>query len=136
MKKSVYIFLLSICMIITVKSQNTIDNPLLFQTWSFKGLGFLSSNFEKSTYLDKNNLGFTLKKNGTVIGNWIENGCYTGEIKPKFKFKRTKGNWKKISDSVIYIKLPMNVSLNGSHVISNLTENQLTLKMFVNLKKK
>jgi hypothetical protein len=118
-----------------VFSQRKVDNPLLLQTWSFKKTGFLSSSFEKSKHLERKNLSFRLKKDGKVIANWIESGCFVGET--KFKFKRIEGNWEKISDSVITIKFPTNnVSLYGNHVISNLTENQLTLKMFINLNKK
>lgn len=117
-----------------IKSQNRIDNPLLFQTWNFKGLGPLSSTFENSKTLVDNNLSFKLKKNGKVVANWIETGCFVGET--KFNFKRMKGSWKKISDSVISINFISNVSLAGSHFISNLTKNELTLKKFVNTNKK
>lgn len=119
---------------LNVYSQSNADSPLLFQTWSFRKLRFLSSNFEKSKNLERKNLSFKLRKNGKITANWIEKGCFTGE--KNFKFKRIKGDWKKISDSVININFSINVSLNGNHIISNLTENKLTLKMFVNLNKK
>ncbi|KQT25707.1 hypothetical protein ASG22_03075 [Chryseobacterium sp. Leaf405] len=74
MKRFIHILSLLIFTTITFKSQNRSDNPLLFQAWKFKKLGFLSSNFEKSKHLDKKNLSFKLKKNGKLIANWIENG--------------------------------------------------------------
>ncbi|WP_185206978.1 hypothetical protein [Chryseobacterium sp. C3] len=136
MKTSVYIFLLALLPFNLIKSQNTVDNPYLFQTWKFKNTEHLNAVYEKSKYSDKNTLNFRLSKDGKVIANWVENICYSGDKKPKFKFKKIKGSWEKISDSVIHINFTTNVSLKGNYIISNLTEEQLTLKMFVNLKKK
>jgi hypothetical protein len=122
---------------LNIYSQSKVDNPLLLQTWKFKGLNYITTTYESQKKFDKKSISFRLKKNGKAISISPKPACGNAIIEElkanKLKFYRSSGIWKKISDSVIFIDIssPSGSVLSGPFVIKKLTGNELVLKRYI-----
>ncbi|MFZ4931282.1 hypothetical protein [Chryseobacterium sp. Mn2064] len=132
MKKSICTCLLSLFSLGAMKSQSKAPNPLLLQTWNLKSADTYIYTYEKQDAFEKKRQGLRFQKNDKITGN-LNSAPYKfdteEDINPKkLKFDLYIGNWKKVSDTTINILFPSNSSMNGTFIITRLTENELKLK--------
>ncbi len=132
MKKSIYIFLLSFFAAGFIKSQDRSSSPLLLQTWNLKSMDTYIYTYEKQNAFEKRRQGLRFQKNGKITGN-LNSSPYRydtlEDVAPKdLNFERYIGDWKKVSDTTLTLLFPSNASMNGTFIISRLTENELKLK--------
>ena len=132
MKKSICTCLLSFFALGFMKSQSKVSNPLLLQTWNLRSADTYIYTYEKQAAFEKKRQGIRFQKNEKVTGN-LNNSPYQydteEDINPKkLKFDLYIGSWKKVSDTTLSILFPSNSSMNGTFIISKLTENELKLK--------
>ncbi len=115
-----------------MKSQDKVSNPLLLQTWNLRNSDTYIYTYEKQNAFDKKRQGLRFQKNGKItgnLGNSQRKYDTLEEITPKnLKFERYIGDWKKVSDTTLTVVFPSNFSMNGTFIISKLTENELKLK--------
>lgn len=115
-----------------MKSQDKVSNPLLLQTWNLRNADTYIYTYEKQNAFEKKRQGLRFQKNGKLtgnLGNSQRKYDTLEEITPKnLKFERYIGDWKKVSDTTLAIVFPSNFSMNGTFIISKLTENELKLK--------
>ncbi|MGH1520084.1 hypothetical protein [Chryseobacterium sp. JK1] len=132
MKKSICTCLLSLFALGFMKSQNKVSSPLLLQTWNLKNADTYIYTYEKQDAFEKKRHGLRFQKNDKITGN-LNSSPYKfdteEDINPKkLKFDLYIGSWKKVSDTTLSILFPSNSSMNGTFIISKLTENELKLK--------
>lgn len=131
MKKSIP-FLLLLFLTGFMKSQDKTSDPFLLQTWKLNTLDNYIYTYGKQNIFDAKTPGLKFSKNGKVIGN-LSKSANGYDPKDDFpgkasKMERYMGNWKKVSDTTIAIVFSSNNSMNGTFVISRLTETSLKLR--------
>lgn len=87
--------------------------------------------FERKKNFNENKIGFQFKKNGRINSKTIPMQCMVGET--NIKLKRYRGNWKKVSDSVINITFPFTNGIRGYHIIKKIDDNELVLRKNIKL---
>ncbi|MDM1556392.1 hypothetical protein PYS58_19580 [Chryseobacterium indologenes] len=132
MKKSIPFLLLLFFTAGFMKSQDKSSDPFLLQTWKLNKLDDYIYTYEKQSIFDAKTPGLKFSKNGKIIGNLSKsaNGYDAKEDFPgkASKMERYMGSWKKVSDTTIAILFSSNNSMNGTFVISRLTESGLKLR--------
>lgn len=115
-----------------MKSQDKTSDPFLFQTWKLNKLDDYIYTYEKQNIFDAKTPGLKFSKNGKIIGNLSKsaNGYNAKDDFPgkASKMERYMGSWKKVSDTTIAIVFSSNNSMDGTFVISRLTESGLKLR--------
>lgn len=115
-----------------MKSQDKTSDPFLFQTWKLNKLDDYIYTYEKQNIFDAKTPGLKFSKNGKIIGNLSKsaNGYNAKDDFPgkASKMERYMGSWKKVSDTAIAIVFSSNNSMDGTFVISRLTESGLKLR--------
>ena len=132
MKKSISFLLLLFFAVSFMKSQDKTSDPFLFQTWKLNKLEDYIYTYEKQNIFDAKTPGLKFSKNGKIIGNLSKsaNGYNAKDDFPgkASKMERYMGSWKKVSDTAIAIVFSSNNSMDGTFVISRLTESGLKLR--------
>ncbi len=132
MKKSIPFLLLFFFAAGFMKSQDRASDPFLLQTWKLIKLDNYIYTYEKQNIFNAKTPGLKFSKNGKIIGNLSKsaNGYDAKEDFPGkvSKMERYIGNWKKVSDTTIAISFSSNNSMDGTFVISRLTESGLKLR--------
>ncbi len=132
MKKSACIFLISFSAVGFMKSQDRTSDPLLLQTWNLKSMDTYIYTYEKQKAFEKKRQGLRFQKNGKITGN-LESSPFRFDMQENTPSKNLRfdlyiGAWKKASDTAVTLLFPSNANMNGTFVISKLTENELKLK--------
>lgn len=132
MKKSIPVLILLFLASGFMKSQDKTSDPFLLQTWKLNTLDNYIYTYEKQAIFNAKTPGLKFSKNGKIIGNLSKsaNGYDSKEDFPgkASKLERYTGSWKKVSDTTIAILFSSNNSMNGTFVISRLTESGLKLR--------
>lgn len=132
MKKSIPFLLLLFLAAGFMKSQDRTSNPFLLQTWKLTNLDNYIYTYEKQNIFDAKTPGLKFSKNGKIIGN-LSKSANGYDAKADFpgkvsKMERYIGSWKKVSDTTIAISFSSNNSMDGTFVISRLTESGMKLR--------
>ncbi len=132
MKKFVWTFLVSFFAVCSIKSQDRTSDPQLLQTWNLKSMDTYIYTYENQKAFEKKRQGLRFQKSGKITGN-LESSPYRyntqEDIIPKnIRFDLYIGTWKKASDTTVTLLFPSNANMNGTFVISKLTEHELKLR--------
>lgn len=132
MRKFVCTFFVSFFAVCSIKSQDRTSDPQLLQTWNLKSMDTYIYTYENQKAFEKKRQGLRFQKNGKITGN-LESSPYRyntqEDIIPKnIRFDLYIGTWKKASDTTVTLLFPSNANMNGTFVISKLTEHELKLR--------
>jgi hypothetical protein len=109
------------------------EDSRLSNFWVLKKIDWKTYSFffEKQKNFRENRIGFKFKKNGKIISKNTPIRCMVGE--KNIKLKRYKGNWKKVSDSIINIQFPFTNGIRGYHIIKKIDDHELVLRKNIKL---